>query len=316
AQKINAQELAKMYGIDQKYVDEIEINIADKEKEIVEKLYSKQAETLSKKAIKIRKLEGKLDSINPTDTDYEEKLNKLTEERLQLTEEQDREELSKYVIRRDFVVKLLQKILSERQIKEEVIQNLFFKRKSTAKTSDLWIFDEEFVHFEGYADNDLSRLEVDGEKLLRDSVDIETVLKSVGIEMGNALKWRPDIFLYPEEGKCILFEFKAPEVEVSKHCDQIQKYAKIIANYSKKEFRQFYGFLIGQQINPLAIPDRYKKAPCGSYWYYPSEPINNIATGVPIADIYQEIIPLSEIAKRAEIRNRSFAEKLGLSDQA
>jgi hypothetical protein len=29
--------------------------------------------------------------------------------------------------------------------------------------------------------------------------------------------------------------------------------------------------------------------------------------------LYQEIIPLSEIAKRAEIRNRSFAEKLGIT---
>lgn len=147
---------------------------------------------------------------------------------------------------------------------------------------------------------------------MRDDFDIEAALKAIGIEVGSSLEWRPDIFLYPEEGKCVLVEFKAPDVEMSKHCDQIQKYAKIIANYSTKKFTQFYGFLIGEQINPLAIPDRYKKVPYGNYWVYPSEPINDISTGLPIADIYQEIMPLSEIAKRAEIRNKSFADKLGL----
>jgi len=33
---------------------------------------------------------------------------------------------------------------------------------------------------------------------------------------------------------------------------------------------------------------------------------------MPIADIYQEIILLSGMADRAELRNRSFAEKLGV----
>jgi hypothetical protein len=162
---------------------------------------------------------------------------------------------------------------------------------------------------------ELNNLEINGEKLLRPDVDIDEALKSVGIETGSSLGWRPDIFLYPEEGKCVLIEFKAPDAELSKHCDQIQKYAKIIANYSTRNFMQFYGFLIGEKITQQAVPDRYRKVPYGNYWFYPDEPINDIRTGLRIAQIYQEIISLSEIARRAEIRNRSFAQKLGITEE-
>ena len=89
----------------------------------------------------------------------------------------------------------------------------------------------------------------------------------------------------------------------------------IFANFARKPFHHFYGFLIGETIERLNIPDRYTKAPRGNYWFYPNEPIKKIdESETVIAGLYQEIIPLSEIAKRAEIRNRSFAKKLGLAD--
>jgi hypothetical protein len=73
--------------------------------------------------------------------------------------------------------------------------------------------------------------------------------------------------------------------------------------------------LIGETIDSLSIPDRYTKVPRGNYWFYPYEPIKAIDESERVlAGLYQEIIPLSEIANRAEIRNRSFAQKLGLTD--
>lgn len=228
-------------------------------------------------------------------------------------------ELLKLILNKDLAIqkeaaeKKEKGIEVERMDKEGLIHDLIFKRRMKNVPNDLWILNEEFVHFDGCSELELNRLEVDGEKLLYPDIDIKEILESVGIESGSALEWRPDIFLYPEESKCVLIEFKAPDVEMSKYCDQIQKYAKIIANYSTRPFTQFYGFLIGEQLNQLAIPDRYKKVPYGNYWVYASEPINSIETGLPIADLYQEIMPLSEIAKRAEIRNKSFAEKLGIT---
>ena len=150
-------------------------------------------------------------------------------------------------------------------------------------------------------------------KLLKKDIDIEQAMTSVGLSLGSRLEKRPDIFLYPEEGKCILIEFKAPEVDLTKHLDQISKYAKLIANYSEEKITQFYGFLIGENINQIDVPDRYRKSFYNGYWFYPDEPIASVVDGISIANIYQEIIPLSTIAKRAFIRNKSFSDKLGIT---
>jgi hypothetical protein len=310
----------------------------DKAEEATEKLFETQAKRFSKQIIEIQKTYKELkaleiEKLDSTSEQYRSKFSELSNKLLEKIPQQNKDELARYIIRRDMVVDLLKLALNNelaiqkewaekkakgdeiRQDKEGVIHNLIFKKRMKGVPNDLWILNEEFVHFNGCSELELNKLEINGEKLLRADVDIDAALKSVGIETGSSLEWRPDIFLYPEEGKCILVEFKAPDVEMSKHFDQIQKYAKIIANYSTRKFTQFYGFLIGEQINPLAIPDRYKKVPYGNYWVYVSEPINDITTGISIADIYQEIIPLSEIAKRAEIRNRSFAEKLGITSE-
>lgn len=333
----NIIELAKQYGISLEDADESNIAFNDTEEVATEKLFETQAKRLAKQSIEIQKTYKELkdletQELDPRSEQYRTKFGELSNKLLEKIPQQNKDELTRYIIRRDMVVELLKLILNkdlaiqkeaaekkekgievERMDKEGLIHDLIFKRRIKNVPNDLWILNEEFVHFDGCSELELNKLEVNGEKLLYPDIDIKEILESVGIESGSALEWRPDIFLYPEESKCVLIEFKAPDVEMSKYCDQIQKYAKIIANYSTKSFTQFYGFLIGEQINQLAIPDRYKKVPYGNYWIYASEPINSIETGLPIADLYQEIMPLSEIAKRAEIRNKSFAEKLGIT---
>lgn len=74
--------------------------------------------------------------------------------------------------------------------------------------------------------------------------------------------------------------------------------------------------MIGENINRLDIPDRYNRAVYSGYWFNPSEIIKDLNTDFPIADLYQEIIPFSTIASRAEMRNRSFAEKLGIEEKS
>lgn len=270
-------------------------------------------------------------NLDPTSTEYSEKLAALSNKLLEKIPAQNKDELARYIIRRDILIELLSLTLNNRlsiqakwegnkadgigvrQDQEGILHNILFKRKAKGIPNDLWIFNEEFVHFEGCSDLSLDQIEIQGRKLFRDDIDINEALESVGLVIGaKAGLLRPDIFLYPEEGKCILIELKAPSIDLSQCCDQIQKYAKLIANYAVPEFqfKQFYGFLIGEKTG--FIPDRYKKSPYGKYWIYPSEPINDVQTGMPIADIYQEIVQLSGMVERAEIRNRSFAEKLGI----
>lgn len=263
--------------------------------------------------------------------EYEKKFFETSSKLMELIPEQNKDELARYVIRRDMLVRLLklalknelekQKQWKERKEKGEkvreeqegLIHDLIFKRKAKNTLNDLWILNEEFSHFQGLSDLPLNELEMNSKKLLKKDIDIEQAMTSVGLSLGSRLKKRPDIFLYPEEGKCILIEFKAPEVDLTKHLDQISKYAKLIANYSEEKITQFYGFLIGENINQIDVPDRYRKSFYNGYWFYPDEPIASVVDGISVANIYQEIIPLSTIAKRAFIRNKSFSDKLGIT---
>ncbi|MDR2651103.1 MAG: hypothetical protein LBC68_02135 [Prevotellaceae bacterium] len=329
-------ELAKKYGISQEIVEDTNIAFNDSDDEVTKKLFATQSKHLAKQSIEIQKTyeelkQLKIPQLNPADTEYRKKFGELANNLLTLIPQQNKEELSRYIIRRDMVVDLLKLIPNNelsiqkewakkkqdgekiKQDQEGIIHDLIFKRKNKGAPNDLWVLNEEFVHFDGCSDLRLEEIEINGEKLLKDKTDIDAALRSIGIEKNSYLKYRPDIFLFPEEGKCILIEFKAPDDRLTDHCDQIQRYAKLIANFSRSPFNQFFGFLIGENIEVVSVPDRYNQVPYLNYWVYPNEPIRSIKTGLLIANLYQEIIPLSEIAKRAEIRNRSFAEKLGIT---
>ena len=332
----NVFDIAQKYGISADTVSATKVNINDSPEEITQKLFATQARSFAKRSIEIQQSYDEIvrfetASKNPLNEDYEEKMGEAAQKLLSLIPEQNKDELARYIIRRDMIVKILRLILNNksaqqviwkqlkesgedvREDREGLIHDLIFKRKQHAVSeSDLWILNEEYVHFSGCSDVPLDKLEVNGEKVLRDDIDLEKTMSEIGLQIGNRLEKRPDIFLFPEEGKCLLIEFKAPDVDVSKHLDQISKYAKLIANYARKEIKQFYGFFIGENINRHDIPGRYHRVPYGNYWVYPSESIEDIEKEVPIADLYQEIIPLSTIADRAEIRNRSFANRLGI----
>jgi hypothetical protein len=333
--------IAQTFGIPIKTARAIipRININSSNNEITNKLFMHQARDLAKLSIEVQQNYNKIvklevEGFDPTDVKYEEMVKKASNKLLSLIPKQNRNELARYIIRRDMVVRTLRLAIKNRlgrqqawaeskaageKVREEqesIIHDLFFKRRAKGISSDLWILNEEFVHYSGCSDLPLEKLTVDGCKVLKDHIDIEEAFNQVGLDVNHRLKQRPDIFLFPEEGKCILIEFKAPSVEVESHLYQIERYAKLIANFSEKKIKQFYGFMLGENIDSVNIPGRYRKSTYGKYWFYPSESVTSIENDLPIADLYQEIIPYSTIADRAEIRNRSFADKLGINDTA
>jgi hypothetical protein len=331
--------LAKQYGISHEDAEASNIAFNDTEEEATEKLFETQAKRFAKQSIEIRKTYNELKelethTLDPTSKQYRTKFNELSTKLLEQIPQQNKNELARYIIRRDIVVELLKLTLNNdltiqkewvakrakgekvRQDKEGIIHDLIFKRRMKRVPNDLWILNEEFIHFDGFSDIELEKLEINGEKILIDNIDIGKALKSVGISKDTYSEQRPDIFIFPEEGKCILVELKNPDVDLSQHTTQIARYARLIANYSRKprHFTQFFGFLIGETLDIISLTSEWKKVPFGNYRIYPSLAITAIdETEAPIANLYQEIIPLSEIAKRAEIRNKSFADKLGIT---
>lgn len=334
--------IAEKYGIPPEMAEISDIEFNDTEQEIIEKLFQAQARKFAKENMEIRQTYEELKSLemqklNPSSEDYKEKFESVSQKLMNKIPQQNKDELARYIIRRDMVVKLLdlarqneleiQHTWKEMETrgekvhkqKEAIFHDLIFRRKMVGVPNDLWILNEEFVHFDGYSDIPLENLVINDEKLLADNVDIYAALKSVGITKETYLKQRPDIFLFPEEGKCILIEFKSPEVDLSQHTDQIARYATLIANYSRKpkQFTQFFGFLIGEEVDLINL-DRslWKRVPFGKYRIYPNRDILSIGEiETPIASLYQEMIPYSEIATRAKLRNKSFAEKLGISEE-
>lgn len=326
-QSSKAFEIAKAHGIPYDVAKQVKIDLTDSEEKITEKLYKRQAEELSKNNFKIKKLFDSLNDLNPVDADYQSELEKRGKELLELIPQQNKQELSRYIIRREMVTGVLKLILEnnlsyqqrsstekERKDKEGLIHDLIFKRKSTGTDSlnDLWILNEEFLHFEGCSDIPINQIEDSaGQKLLNTAETEDTLFEKFGLS--RHLR-RPDIFLYVEEGKCVLIEFKAHEIDLSDHLNQLTRYCNLIANRSRSKIDQFFCYLIGEKIERMDLPGEFIKSVTGDF-IKPNQPIRSFEEGKEeniIAYLHQEIIQLSAIHKRAAVRNKSFADKLGI----
>jgi len=239
---------------------------------------------------------------------------------------QNKEELGRYVIRREMVAEILNKILSQeldyqkkkavkgkKKDKEGLIHDLIFKRKSkdSDPLNDLWILSEEYVHFDGCSDLPLNQIEYAKDKKLLKNITQEQI-KKYGLKDSR----RPDIFLYAEEGKCVIVELKPPQEDLSDHLNQMTKYCNLIANFSEIKIEKFYCYLIGENINRIDLPGDYDSTVSGD-WIKTNLPIRSFEEGkedVHIASSQIEVIKLSSIYARAHRRNKSFADKLGLRE--
>ncbi len=125
--------------------------------------------------------------------------------------------------------------------------------------------------------------------------------------------------MFPEEGKCIIIEFKNPNVNVAKHLTQVNHYATLLWNFSKDKykFHTFYTYLIGEKINTPELrthDPEYREASGFDYWYKPASKVAGIYVHGD-ADIYSEVIKFSTLVKRAKLRNKHYIDKLlGNSD--
>ena len=320
----NIEEIARIHGIPLETALKSNIGLSDDEEVITKKIYNKQSESLADNGFKVKKLFESIKALNPLDDNYQSELKAKSVALSELVDEQDKEELSRYIIRREMVVEALRMILNEqlehqvnakvngsRLQREGIIHDLIFKRKTKSNDSlnDLWVLNEDFVHFDSCSELELAKIvDSKGERLLRD------VPPATVNELGLKINKRPDIFLFWEDAKCILVELKQPEEDLSDHLNQLVKYCQLIANYSNKKIEKFYCYLVGENINPRVDLNDYEETVNGD-WVRSDIKIRSIdqeRTTIALAQV--EVIKLSAIHKRAHMRNKSFAEKLGLPE--
>lgn len=317
------EKLQKMFLLDPNSIKEVKIRLTDTDEDILEKVYKADAKLIAKRDAEIKKRVDLLDNLDPNSPNFRERFLEEVNELTRAIPQQNRTQLTHYIARRKLVLDLFEKILDRklqiqnsdgRNLDESLIHNVLFQKGSeNPESSDLWIINEDFIYFSGSSERQLSKLKVNGKPVFNSefSVEEERYLHSLG---ENRKIKRPDVLLFPEEGKCIILEFKSPDVNVSDHLTQIDLYANLIRNYTQEYFQitTFYGYLIGESIEPrdvLGRVSRYEHSYHFDYLFRPAEKVNGF-DGRPNGSIYTEVIKYSSLLNRAKRRNSIFIDKL------
>jgi hypothetical protein len=225
--------------------------------------------------------------LNPLDKDYSKNLQEIANDMLKNTPLLDRVNLSKYVARRKIVLDVFQMVLNNelkcvqngKRIDENVLHNLLFRQQSiNPQDSDLWLINEDFIYFSGTSEIKLDSVQVNGEPLFKERLSSEELAYKEKCKE-DAGKKRPDILLFPEEGKCLIIELKAPDVNVSEYLNQANSYASLINNLSneKYKFHSFYAYLIGENVDADDVRDKDGDFFYASHLGYVIRPAKKIA---------------------------------------
>ena len=318
----DVEELKNMFLLNKETIKSIKIGLNDTDDKILEKVYQADAKVIAKRDAEIKQQIKQLEELNPNETDYLDSLKAQVDELVKAIPLQNRTALIHYVARRKLVLDIFDKILekqldiqktSSRNIDEKLLHNLIFQQSSdNTADSDLWLINEDFVYFKGKSEGRLNDIEIDGQKIFKNEFTQEEdeYLHSLG---ENRKINKPDVLLFPDEGKCIIIEFKNPDVNVSVHLSQINKYASLIRNFSidNLQIDTFYGYLIGEGINARdvrAYDGDFQVSYHFDYLFRPSKTIPG--EGRSDGSIYSEVLKYSTLLERAKMRNKVFIEKI------
>jgi hypothetical protein len=319
------EELKQMFLLSPESIKEAKIKLNDTDEKILEKVYMADAKLIAKKDAEIKKRIDALISLNPNSKDFEQHFKIEIDELTMAIPLQNRTALTHYVARRKLVLELFEKILnkkllvqenSKRNEDEKLLHNLIFQQKSdNPNNSDLWIMNEDFVYFNGTSESKLGDLSLGGIRVMKeeDKLTDEEKLYRDSLEE-NKYEKRPDILLFPNEGKCIIIELKNPNKNLSEHLLQINNYASLIRNLSKDEYKfdTFYGYLIGGQLDADQVQDKdsgFVKAYNFDYVFKPYYRVRG-KFGRPDGSLYTEAITYHTLLERAKKRNDLFIKKL------
>ena len=319
----DVSKLQKMFLLNNETLRSIKIGLNDTDDKILEKVYQADAKIIAKRDAFLKEQVKVIEELNPTSSSYEDELKDQIDELVKAIPLQNRTALTHYVARRKLILELFDKILKkqleiqkteERNIDEKLLHNLIFQQSSdNPDESDLWLINEDFIYFKGNSEKRLNEIQIDGLKLFKSEFTQEEdeYLNSLG---ENRTIKKPDILLFPDEGKCIIIEFKNPNVNVSVHLNQINRYASLIRNFTTDDFQivTFYGYLIGEAINAKevrAFDGDFIDSYHFDYQFRPSKKIPG-ESGKSDGSLYTEVLKYSTLLKRALLRNKIFIEKL------
>jgi hypothetical protein len=314
--------LKEMFLLNDHFLSSLNISINDTEEKILEKVYVYESKLAAKGDAELKKQYDQLTMLDPKARGYDDDLNRIVNQLVKEIPHQNRAALTHYVARRKLVLELFQQVLdrnldiqrSGRNEDEKLLHNILFTQGAgTAEQSDLWILNEDFILFKGVSEAKLKDITIDGEKIFKEVLTAEEEA-FVNANREKRLTKRPDVLLFPAEEKCIILEFKTPDTNVADHLAEINYYASLILNLTKEEFpfTTFYGYLIGETLEPLDIKFNDSDFQDSAHFDYAFRPAKRIL-GVfkPYqGSLYTEVLKYSTLLKRANKRNEALINKL------
>lgn len=319
-------ELAEMFSLDRRILNEVGYKAGDSDQSILKKVYEYNADISAKHDAGIKSVMDSLKELTPSSKDFKKKLNEKVKKVTELVPQINRTELVRYISKRKVILDLMQKTLDKQldcQQKnskgkkinhESFLHNILFSQHSDDPLdSNLWMINDDFIHYKGISESELRNIKVENELFFREDLtkeELEELTAYNRDKLGN----RPDILLFPKEHKCIIIELKSMDADISKFVSQVSQYAGLIRQYAKDRFEitTFYAYLIGESFTLNEVKRAnpfFKKAYYFDYLFCPNYPVDG-GENRRDGEMYIEVIKYSTLLERAVFRNKIFTNKI------
>jgi hypothetical protein len=295
----------------------------DSAKTVAERVLKKYQERIVADTAEIFDLRVEIETVEPHTADFRQKIHELSWKYTSSLKTFDMANLSQLVVRRAAIVEILKLACDrglavqtatdgQRRKDEQIIHSIFFPmKKDSHETSDhdIWLLSEEYQYYDYIAsDKPLSQIDwKEGEKLFDEDIDAEMAATLRRRTQEHAAK-RPDIAIFGKEGSAIIIEFKAPGVPMDEHIGDLNRYAHLLAAKSNGRLKKFYGYLIGDTLDPLGMIG-WKKFASGRSYFHTSD-LQDPDTGRTLGELYAETLLYEDVVDRASKRIGVYRDKL------
>ncbi|AHG20695.1 hypothetical protein Z042_14555 [Chania multitudinisentens RB-25] len=319
------KEITEQFGVSEAMLQDTSTRIVygESAQTIVERVLKKYQERVIDETAEIFHLKEEIIQVEPDSDEFRKKINELSWKYTSSLKNFDMANLSQLIVRRAAIVEILDLACSKslamqtvtdngRRKDERIIHSIFFpmrKDSTECVDHDIWLLSEEYHYYDYIAsDIPLAQIEWDtGGKVFESDID-QSFQKLLAERASDNGAKRPDIALFSKEGSAIIVEFKAPGVSMDAHTGDLSEYAHLLAAKSGGKLKKFYGYLIGDTVNPLRLSG-WTSFPTGKGWFR-SDTFSDPSTRQPLGEIYFEILHFSDVIERAKKRIGVYQSKL------
>ena len=322
------KDVAEEFGVSEEMLSysNTRVKFGDTPNEVAKRVLTNLQEKVVDETSSLSEMREEIEGLEPDSDDFRKKINDLSWQFTASLKTVDMANLSQLVVRRSTLIDVLDLAVREglrvqtdlpegkRRRNEALIHSIFFPmRKDSREVSDhdVWLLSEEYHYYDYIAsDMPLSRIKWDGDENLFDSDIDQAVGDLLGRISDDNSACRPDIALFHEEGSVVIVEFKAPGVSLDEHDNDLMEYATLLAAKSKGRLKKFYGYLIGDTVNPIRLRG-YNRLP-GANGFFSTDDVKEPQSQATLGQLYSELLFYGDVVDRARKRIGVYRERLKL----